>query len=261
MLIDDTPTDDTNTDVDAAAAGSDGALVDLSGAGADNVDGDGDDDQDDARDSDDNDTGGNGDDAPATTEIELDGEKVEVSEAVAKHIEDLKADAKTEVPEAYDLVVPDDLKDVIEVDAADPRWSQLQEVAKAKGWSQETVNDILALHYGDLAASAAEDEKFGTDEKAKLIKAFNDGGKLSDEKAMKAAQGNADWVAALLKPAIKKNPGLVNELKSIAVTADGVQLMAALRDAIKEVRPPKTGDGDPNPEMSTEDYFKEIFKT
>jgi len=179
---------------------------------------------------------------PTVSEIDLDGSKVEVPDAVAKHIEDLKANAKTDAPESYDLILPDEFKGQIEADANDPRWIALQEVAKAKNLSQEQVNGILAMHYGQEAAGVTSDAEFGANQKAKLIEAFNDGGNLTDDQATQSAQGVADWAVGLLKPDIAKNPGLVTELKSLAMTATGVQLLAALKARTGETSIPGSRD-------------------
>jgi len=140
--------------------------------------------------------------------------------------------------QGYELNLPEEFQDRIEVNPDDPKWQAFQQLARQHGLDQNAVNAITAMHFGDLAHQHQSDMEFSQTQKAQLIDAFNEGGNLSADQAMQKAQGVADWAISLLKPDLERNPELTRELESIATTAAGVQLLAALKSRIGETRLP-----------------------
>lgn len=188
---------------------------------------------------------GDGGDKPETRSVEIEGAKVDVPAKVADRLETLQkqlAEATaSKAPETYELVVPDALKETVKADAEHPMAKPAMEWAKKHGLSQEAFSELTALFYGDVAAGAESDKAFHAEQETKLVEAFSDGGNLTAEQAKAAAAEVGRWAGALLKPDIENNPALLNELKSVAMTADGVLLLRALRDRTGATNPPKGG--------------------
>jgi hypothetical protein len=138
---------------------------------------------------------------------------------------------KPQAPENYELVVPDDLAEIIEADAEDPLAGAAMAWAKENGISQEQFSELTAAFYKIQADSFENPVERKAAELADLQKEWG----ASTDKKMKDV---SSWVSGLLKPAIEKNNGLFTPLQNLVTSADGVRLLAALRDSIGDVQLP-----------------------
>lgn len=191
-----------------------------------------------------------------TAEVEVGDSKVSVPKAVADELTELRTKAaeagESRAPEGdYELVVPEDLaKDGIAADTEDPLFKPIAELAREKNWSQDDLNDITAIYYRGKAAEAKADADASGEERQKLIDHYSDGGRLSEDDALKKASENGKWVTSLLSSEIKKHPEFMDELKVLTMTAAGCQLLEAIRNRVGETATPggEGGKGaDPDP--------------
>ena len=147
------------------------------------------------------------------------------------------------VPEdGYQLTVPESLAGTIEADPDDPRVEQLFEVAQANNWSQDMVDQVVALEYANLAAGAQTDAQVHAQEKAALVKSIDPSGALGEEAALHKAAEYGRWAVDLLAGDMKANPGLMDELKFLTTTANGVALLKAFRDHTQVGGVPRPAD-------------------
>ncbi len=156
-------------------------------------------------------------------------------------------------PEDYRLNVPEAYADRIQADLGDPRVEGLFEIAKANGWKQDVVDELVALEYANAAAAAQADTQAHASEKEALIKLMDPDGTLGGEGAMKAAQDVGNWAVNVLSGDIKANPAIADEIRFSATTANGVAMLQAFMNRTKISAAPRARDagGPPNPWSST----------
>ncbi len=167
----------------------------------------------------------------------------------------------------YELVVPEALADRIQPDPEDPRWGPLQEVGRKHGFSQDAINDILALAYQHDVDQAAADDQWSADQAKALDAALGDNAaKIKDELGR--------WFGGLVARHLRADPlapaedqaraaAMLREAQVWTQSAEGVLLLKAIKDAIGEHAPPPPGpDAGPpaDREITTEDYYKGIFE-
>ena len=184
-----------------------------------------------------------------TAELDLGGVKHTVPKAVADHVADLTK-AKDEatasnVPEGdYALNVPEDLASQgIEASADDPMYGIATEWARKHNVSQEAFDELAASFYGLRLTEHQADVEWSAGQRKALIEAFSDGGNLSEEKALEAAQDVGKWAVGALGTQVVNNPALLDELKFLTASAGGVLLLKALKEATGDVKTPSDPGG------------------
>lgn len=155
--------------------------------------------------------------------------------ALVKSHADLRrklSEQRPEVPEAYDLAVPQDLAERVRPDADDPLAKSAMDWAKKHGLGQEAFSELAALYYGRLAEGAIDRDA----EVGKLKSVF--GAKVERE-----LEGLGRWVEGLLGDALSGNPEVTAALHRLTSTADGVLLVKAFKDRLAEPGLPSFRDG------------------
>lgn len=142
---------------------------------------------------------------------------------------------KPKAPDKYELVVPQDLKDKIEVNSDDPLAKAAMDFAKKHGLSQDAFAELAGLHYQQMGAEIATEAEFSAAEAQKLDQALGD--RAKDVKAELGA-----WVGGLLGEDFKKNPELLAEAKMLASSASGVLLLQAIKGKLGERGIPSARD-------------------
>jgi hypothetical protein len=155
--------------------------------------------------------------------------------ALVKSQSDLRrmlSEQRPEVPEAYELAVPQDLANRIRADAEDPLAQSAMDWAKKQGLSQEAFSELAALYYGRLAEDAVDRDA----EMGKLKSVF--GSKAESELA-----GLGRWVQGLLGNTLSRDPEMERTLHHLTATADGVKLLKAFKDRLAEPAVPSFREG------------------
>ena len=228
---------------------SDGTLIDVSGGGgggAPDTSGAG------GQQATDTNNGGTGGGTPSGRIFEDGGERYDVPEnfwdpeknaprvgALLKANGDLRKQIsdKPKAPEKYELAVPKDLAEKIQVNPDDPLAKAAMDFAKKHGLSQDAFSELAALHFQQLAGEADQDATFQAEQSKKLDEAFGD--KAKDLKAELGA-----WVGGLLGEDFKKSPELLAEAQMLASSASGVLLIKAIKDKLGERGIPSAREAD-----------------
>ncbi len=144
----------------------------------------------------------------------------------------LLSEQRPEVPEAYELAVPQDLAGRVQADAEDPLAKSAMDWAHKHGLGQEAFSELAALYYGRLAEDTVDrDTEIG-----KLKSVF--GSKVDSELA-----GLGRWVQGLLGDSLSRDPETERALHRLTATADGVKLIKAFKDRLAEPGVPSFREG------------------
>lgn len=182
--------------------------------------------------------------------IEYKGERLEIPEpfwdaeagapnvgALAKAAADLrrkvseKEAEKPQVPESYELRVPEELAEKIKPIADDPLAKSAMEWAKKHAISQSAFDELAAVFYGDVAGKMTNPEQ-----EMEVLKQSLGRNAESEIKALGA------WANGLLEEEFKASPELLGEALRLSSTAAGVRLLKAIKDKIGEHHVPTPRD-------------------
>ena len=137
-------------------------------------------------------------------------------------------------PDTYELVLPKDLEDRIEINAEDPRIAKLNEIARARNLNQDTYNDLIALGLGHDAADAQAEAQWSADQKAALHKLY--GAELDSR-----LRALGEWGGAYFSRELQ-DPDMAEELHALTHSAGGVKLLSAVRERLDETPLPDGRD-------------------
>ncbi len=195
--------------------------------------------------------------APST--IKIGDADFEVPGDVATHVAALQKQIDDGAPQTptdgYQLNVPEAFADRVQADPNDPRVEKLFEIAKTNGWKQDTVDALVAMEYANVAAAVEADTQAQANEKESLIKMMDPDGAMGGEAALAKATEYGTWAVGLLGDDLKANPALMDELRFMTTTANGVALLKAIKDRTSVAAAPRASDANAQPNPFATDTF------
>jgi len=129
------------------------------------------------------------------------------------------------VPETYELVVPEHLSQMIEINHEDPLAKGAMDWARKHGLDQDAFSELTALYYDKIVPQSDEDHRQG-----EMEKLHNALGPRADADMKELSS----WVDGLLGDDLANAPELYLALDHLTSTADGVLLMKKLKDRLTE---------------------------
>lgn len=162
------------------------------------------------------------------------------------------------VPEAYALNLPAEYEGRVALSADHPLYAPAADWARKWDLPQQAFDELVGIQAGYEAGAGIDADA----ERAKMLDAFSEGGRLSETQAQARADEIGKWAVGLLGGDLKRNPALINELMLLTATADGVALLRTLKNRVGEARPPRAARGHGGDSaMSTEAFYRELFRS
>jgi hypothetical protein len=135
--------------------------------------------------------------------------------------------AVMQVPEAYELVVPEDLAELIAADHEDPLAQNAMDWARRHGLGQDAFSELAAMYYGKLASGHKDASSQRDGELERLHESLG-------PRADRDMEDLSRWVDGVLGDDLVNAPELYFALDHLTSTADGVILLKTLKDRLAE---------------------------
>ena len=145
---------------------------------------------------------------------------------------------KVEAPENYDFTVPEDLKEVVGVNADSPLAASAIDAAKKAGLSQEQFDGMVQVYLQNVADEASN-APAPVDQQVELQKVYGEQTQATVERLNKT-------IPAMF-PEMKKDEGVRAIIEGVASTAQGVQFLDMIASKMKEPIPSPKGGVDSAP--------------
>lgn len=157
--------------------------------------------------------------------------------ALVKSHADLRrklSESRPQPPDAYELVLPQELSGRVVADAEDPLAKGAMDWARRHGLGQDAFAELAGLYFGRVAETAVDSEA----ERGKLAAALGD--RTESEIA-----GLSRWVDGLLGDVLAESREVYAALDRLTATADGVMLIKAIKDKLGEAGLPSSRAAQP----------------